>query len=134
MAVCEPRAVTRSGRARVQAGVKGTAVPEPRPGDDEGSGARGVPASHTLFPAAEGGKRHFATALRVNLDAVDIPAEQSASQPLRAFRGEGSMQRVFVLDTEKRPLDPCISARARLLLRPGKEENRKANHERNDHS
>ncbi len=45
-------AVARSGIASVQAGVKGTAVP-----------LRGVPASHPLFPAAEGGKRHFATAL-----------------------------------------------------------------------
>ena len=30
------------------------------------------------------------------------------------------MQRVFVVDTDKKPLSPCAPARARMLLRKGK--------------
>ena len=30
------------------------------------------------------------------------------------------MQRVFVVDTNKKPLSPCTPARARMLLRKGK--------------
>ena len=41
-------------------------------GPSSPAGARGVPASPPLFPAAEGGKRDFATALDVSKLAIKV--------------------------------------------------------------